>query len=105
MCLPVNARFGLDTRMTADADLAMSASSTRNLKRVLPADHSDDEDDVAGNSSDEELELEQIENKDTFSPVNPYEHYIKTGNENHSFCWRFSWYIRTLVLWTARGRC
>ena len=54
------------SEISADADLAMSASSTRNLKRVLPADHSDDED-VAGNSSDEELELEQIENKETFS--------------------------------------
>ena len=92
--------------MSADADLAMSASNTRNLKRGLPADHSDHEDDVAGNSSDEELELEQIESKDTFFPVNPYEHYIvKTGNVNQIFCRHVSWYIRAFVLWTARGRC
>ena len=91
--------------MSADADLAMSASNTRNLKRGLPADHSDHEDDVAGNSSDEKLELEKIESKDTFFPVNPNEYYIKTGNENQIFYRHVSWYIRALILWTARGRC
>ena len=71
----------------------------RNLKRGLPADESDDEDEDTGNSSEDEPEFEKIENKEKYFPINPYEHYIQTGSDNyilslrcimgmlgHSFC-------------------